>query len=155
MFQWHNGSSQAVCPCRSGIVQSSNPENHHQMARRALCHSGGSTFPSGGLRTRDWTIYCRVSERRLQSDQRYQLARRQSKSRIKDRLFKNIFTGGANWHWTGWTYLSLSITTRGEEIEFSPTWSCVSLTRSTTSSDWKLIWCPNHQKRKDKLLWPL
>ena len=25
------------------------------------------------------------------------------------------------------------------QLEFSPTWSCVSLTRSTTSSDWKLL----------------
>ena len=24
-------------------------------------------------------------------------------------------------------------------LEFSPTWSCVSLTRSTTSSEWKLF----------------
>ena len=25
------------------------------------------------------------------------------------------------------------------QFEFSPTWSCVSLTRSTTSSEWKLF----------------
>ena len=26
------------------------------------------------------------------------------------------------------------------DCEFSPTWNCVSLTRSTTSSEWKLLW---------------
>ena len=28
---------------------------------------------------------------------------------------------------------------RAERVNFSPTWSCVSLTRSTSSSEWKLV----------------
>ena len=31
------------------------------------------------------------------------------------------------------------LTAKFSQFEFSPTWSCVSLTRSTTSSEWKLF----------------
>ena len=37
-------------------------------------------------------------------------------------------------HCKGWPFSRQII-----QLEFSPTWSCVSLTRSTTSSEWKLF----------------